>query len=125
MRKTILFALLGAVLWTPGSVGAETLDECAAEMRRRIADGRGMLDVWYPACREVQAQTERHQNAEKKHRRAGAPNPAKAADLEIRLENCLNLPNPTWEGKAVTRSWWKAHCRWFTKQLGATEPPPP
>jgi hypothetical protein len=125
MRGQIVFALVALVLCVPWASAAEKLDECAADMRQRLGQGRGTLKNWYPVCQELRKQEQRRAEAEEKHRQAGAQNPAKAAESDLRLQNCMNASNPTWEGKRVSTEWWEAHCRWFTGQPGAQRPAAP
>ncbi len=123
LRIGVCVAVL--LLCFAGGAAGETLDECAAEMRKKLGNGRGSLADWYPVCREMDVQQERRRRAEEEHRAAGVGDPVKAAEKQLQLENCLNLPNPTWEGKRVSRAWWEAHCSWFTGQPGAKQPPKP
>jgi len=117
------------LLCLAGGASAETLDECAAKWRAELAPlaggRRGKLADYYPLCRELAQQAARREAAEAKARAQGAADPAKAAEKQLQLENCLGLPNPTWEGKVPSREWWVAHCRWYTGQPGAKRPPEP
>lgn len=124
MRLTLV-ALIMLFSLPATNAMAESLDECAAALREKIGHGRGTLRDWYPVCKKMKAEERRRSAAEEEQRAAGATDPAVAAEKQIRLENCLNLPNPSWNGKKVSRAWWEAHCRWYTGQPGAERPPEP
>lgn len=125
MAKILGMALLAMVLGLSGETSAEPLDQCAAEMWAKFGGGRGTPESWYPVCRELQRQEQRVERAREKQRDSRNVNPANAAEPDVELEDCLRVPNPTWEGKPVSRRWWEAHCRWSSGQPGATRPPLP
>ena len=124
-ENLLLIGALALILSASSPASGESLDECASRLRQNLANGAGSLSDWYPACRKLEATRVRLEKATAKNRSKRVSHPAKRAQKQLELENCMNLENPTWEGRRVSTKWWEAHCRWFTGQPGAERPPDP